>query len=392
MRVLVFSSYWPRKNQVHKATFEAQQVAALADAGHFVEVIVQTEPWRLRAKFLGAADLGLDTKRVRVRQIVVPRFPEFLGRFSFGIRANIWMTGRRLKGWIEAKAQADRAPDLIIVHGERNVGLSAGIWNERLKLPAAMIVHGADPVLELAGEAFLRRHAGTVASAGLKRVILVGNRLRPYTRHLGYDHEMIEIIPNGFHHPRSPQRPSGQDDGPVRLVSVARLVPVKGIDDTLRALAAILGRSPNLDWTYDIVGDGPERADLEALTRQLGLEARVQFLGAMPNEHVLGILENSAIFALPSWNEAFGIAYLEAMAMGATVVGCRENGAADIITDGVDGCLVPPRNIDALSRVLEDLISDPRQRETLSRAAMVNVKRFSWAENARAVIEAAFHE
>lgn len=122
------------------------------------------------------------------------------------------------------------------------------------------------------------------------------------------------------------------------------------------------------------------------------METRVQFFGAISNEHVLRILENSSIFSLSSWNKAFGLAYLEDMAMGATVMGCLENGAAGIITDGVDGCLVPPRNVEALSKVLEDLISDPGRRETLARAAMVNVKRFSWSENARAVIQASHHE
>lgn len=170
---------------MHQATFEARQVAALADAGHFIDVVVQTEPWRFRAKFLGPADLGPDMKLVRVRQIVAPRLREFLGHFPFGIATNIRATGYRVKAWIKSNTGAEMTPDLIIVHGERNVGLSAGIWNECLNWPAAVIVHGADPVLEMTGEAFLHRHAGTVASAGLKRVILVGKRLRPYARHLG---------------------------------------------------------------------------------------------------------------------------------------------------------------------------------------------------------------
>lgn len=76
---------------------------------------------------------------------------------------------------------------------------------------------------------------------------------------------MLEVIPNEFHQPRPPTRAPGRNDGPTRLVSVARLVPVKGIDDTLRALAALFDKFPHLDWTYDIVGDGLAQAYLEAL-------------------------------------------------------------------------------------------------------------------------------
>ncbi|MEO1987400.1 MAG: glycosyltransferase [Martelella sp.] len=388
MRILVFSSYWPRPTKIHNATFETQQVAALTEAGHHVDVVVQTPPWRRRATFLGAAELGLDPVRVQVRQIVVPRLPEILGRYPLGIRMNIRTTGHRVKDCIEAYVAAGREPDLVIVHGERNVGLSAGIWNRSRKWPTAVIVHGADPALEAAGEEFLHLHVGALANAGMSRIILVGNRLRTYARHLGYDEQRITVIPNGFSQPRPPFRPSGHEVGAVRMVSVARLVPVKGIDDTLHALAALSERNPNLEWSYDIAGDGPERGMLQELTKDLSLEARVRFLGSMPNQDVLRLLERSAIFVLPSWNEAFGLAYLEAMAMGATVVGCFENGAADIITDGVDGCLVPPRNIDSLSRVLEDLITNPHRREALSGAAMQSVRRFSWSDNARAVIEA----
>lgn len=388
MRLLVFSSYWPRPDQVHKATFEVEQIAALAEAGHEIDVVVQTVPWRRRSEFFDVSDLGLDPDRVRVRQIVVLRLPEALGRLPFGIRMNILMTGLAVKAWIRAHAANCGAPDVVIVHGERNVGLSAGIWNKRRKLPVVMIVHGADPTLEAASEPFLHRHAGFVANAGLLRIILVGNRLWSYAKHVGYDIERTAVIPNGFCQPKPPVQPFDDENQQVRLVSVARLIPVKGIDDTLNALALLLGRNPELDWTYDIVGDGPQRPELQLLTKQLNLETRVRFMGAMPNREVLDLLEKSSIFVLPSWNEAFGLAYLEAMAMGATVIGCLENGAADIITDGVDGCLVPPRDVVALSKVIENLIINPYRRHTLARAAMESVLRFSWYENARAVIAA----
>lgn len=389
MRILVFSGYWPRPGQIHKAMFEVHQIGAFVEAGHQVDVVVPTVPWKPHATLLGAADLGLDPNRVCVHQIIVPRLPEILGRFPLGIRANISMAGHRIEHWINAYLTGSRkSPDLVIVHGERNIGLSAGIWNKGQKFRAAMIVHGADPALDAAEETFLHRHAGAIANAGLTRVILVGNRLRSYARRLGYDPRRTAVIPNGFHHPERAGQYYARDAGRVRLVSVSRLIAVKGIDDTLNALAALIARNPDLDWEYDIVGDGPERANLQSLTQKLGLQTRVHFVGAVPNQQAMQILQRSAIFVLPSWNEAFGLAYLEAMAMGLAVIGCLENGAADILTNNVDGCLVPPRDVAALSKVLEELILHPKRRQALALTAMETVQRFSWPTNARMMIEA----
>lgn len=392
MRILVFSAYWPRPDQVHKATFEVEQVAAFLEAGHEVDVIVATVPWRPRAKFLGAADLGLDPARLLVRQIVLTRLPEIFSHFPQGIRLNIQATGRKVRSWIKTHSAGRNAPDFIIVHGERNIGLSAGIWNSDAKWTSAMVVHGADPVLEASEHEFLQRCVATDANRGLSKIILVGNRLKSYARHLGYDMSRVTVIPNGFNNPKNLGRRIDAVDGPVRLVSVARLVPVKGIDDALHAVATLRIRRPELDWRYDVVGDGPERRKLEALTVQLGLECRVRFLGALPNARALQMLDESDIFVLPSWNEAFGLAYLEAMAAGLAVIGCRENGAADILTDGYDGRLVPPRDVDALAKALEDLVESRKRREALGRVAKTSVLRFSWAENACAVIGALQYE
>jgi glycosyltransferase involved in cell wall biosynthesis len=163
---------------------------------------------------------------------------------------------------------------------------------------------------------------------------------------------------------------------------------VKGIDDVLLALANVRKAQPELDWCFSIIGDGPERAALETLSARLDLQDRVQFHGSLPHHEVLSHLEKSAVFVMPSWNEAFGLAYLEAMTMGCAVIGCFENGAADIVTDRIDGRLVPPRDVESLAQVLSELVMDTKQREALSSAAKESVKRFSWPANARAVIEA----
>ncbi|WP_306253733.1 glycosyltransferase [Parvularcula sp. IMCC14364] len=378
----VVSSYWPRPERAHNAFFEVDQVRAFAELGHDVDVMVQTVPWKRGAAFLKAEDLELDPERVHIEQVVMPRLPEALSRREALARLNVRATGLRMQNLLKKRP----AVDAIIVNGERNIGLSAGIWNRDEKHRVAMIVHGADPVLECLPQGCLHVNNGSAVGAGLARVILVGNRLRSYAAHVGYAPERVAVIANGFRHPAPPKVPIEARNGPVRLIAVARLVPVKGIDDALVALSYILAEKPELDWAFDILGDGPEREALEALTTRLGLTERVHFHGAVPHSNVLRALEGSDIFLLPSWNEAFGLAYLEAMAMGNAVVGCLENGAADILTNGVDGCLVPPRDVSALSALLTKLMVDREMRLTLASAAIRNVKRFSWESNARAIL------
>lgn len=386
MRLLIISTYWPRPGNAHNAYFEVDQVAAFVELGHEVTVLIQTEPWRSKAPYMTPAELGMVPNSVRLHQIVVPRLPEQLARNRAGATVNLWTAGLRLRSFLAYLDRTTGPVDAVIVNGERNMGLSAGLWNANGARRVAMIVHGADPVLEVLPGPYLRRFFGLSASRALRRVILVGNRLKPYARHVGYDTERVIVIPNGFRHPTPPAAPLRGEELPVRLVTAARLVKVKGIDDVLEALAQLRSEDPELEWYFDILGDGPERSTLERLALRLGLSERVRFHGAVPHAQVLNTLEQSAIFVLPSWNEAFGLAYLEAMSMGTAVVGCLGNGADDILVDGVDGCLVPPHDVVALAETLAKLIRDPDHRDALARAAMESVHRFSWPANARAVL------
>lgn len=388
MHLIVISSYWPRPDHILQASFEVDQVRAFAGLGHQVNVLVQTSPWRPRAPYLDTSALNLDPERISVKQIIVPRLPESFSRNPAGALFNLRLAGLRMRFWLSRYEAYHGRVDAIIAHGERNLGLSAGIWNTGQKRPVALIIHGADHVIESWPDKALERKLGTTANSGLSKIILVGNRLRGYAERLGYDPMRIAVIPNGFDSPNISNEPLRGSQIPVRFVTVARLVSAKGIDDALLALAKFRRGHQALEWVFDILGDGPERARLEKLCNKLDLQNHVVFHGAVPHSKVIAQLQKSQIFVLPSWNEAFGLAYLEAMAMGCTVIGCFENGAADILTDGVDGRLVPPRDVERLADVLAELVTDEKQREALTTAAKKSVKRFSWPANARSVIEA----
>jgi glycosyltransferase involved in cell wall biosynthesis len=172
------------------------------------------------------------------------------------------------------------------------------------------------------------------------------------------------------------------------LVTVAHLIARKRHADVLRALAVLRTRHPTL--RYVIVGEGPERPSLEALAARLGVSERVEFAGQLPPEEALECVRSCSVFVMPSTEEAFGVAYIEAMASGVTAIGCRgEPGPEEIAAAGDGLVLVPPGDIERLSQRLDELLSDPhRLREAAQRARATVAANFTWERCGRQTLAA----
>lgn len=147
--------------------------------------------------------------------------------------------------------------------------------------------------------------------------------------------------------------------GPVRIGTVGRLDPVKNHATLLRAVRTILDRRPELDAALrlTVVGDGPERAALEALAGDLGLLRHVEFTGT--RDDTASILPAFDVFVLPSVNEGISNTILEAMASGLPVVAARVGGNPELVVHGETGLLYEPDAADGLVAVLERYIGDP---------------------------------
>ncbi|MGH2950242.1 MAG: glycosyltransferase family 4 protein, partial [Solirubrobacteraceae bacterium] len=173
-----------------------------------------------------------------------------------------------------------------------------------------------------------------------------------------------------------------------RLVTVGHLIARKRHGDVLRALWLLRDRYPAAEWV--VVGDGPERAGLERLAGELGLAERVRFTGALPPERAVAEARRGTVFVLPSVDEAFGVAYVEAMAGGVPAIGCRgEDGPEEIAAAGDGLRLVPPADPEALARELDALLRGDGWRHELGAAARATVEReFTWAACGRATVAA----
>ncbi len=162
---------------------------------------------------------------------------------------------------------------------------------------------------------------------------------------------------------------------PRRIVASARLVPWKNIDVLIKAMPGVLARVP--DATLLIVGDGPERERLEALSAAPMLKGKVSFAGRMERKDLLTIIAESAVFALPSSYEGFSHQLVEAFACGAAVVASRAGGNTELVADGKNGLLVEPGDVVGLSKALIRFLEEPAFAEACGREAAKGLAGFT---------------
>jgi glycosyltransferase involved in cell wall biosynthesis len=309
--------------------------------------------------------------------------------------------------------QIRQGVDLIHAHVAHPDGAAALSFGRRFGIPVVVTIHGQDFAYTLKrGRMCANSVMRTVQEA--RRVILVSDKLK---NAYGLERWVQEpskcrVIWNGVHLETAGASPANGQKGELQgvsggrpenthiehtntentninaikgkriLLSLGFLRPDKGHAIVIRALPELLREFPNL--LYRVVGDGEERARLEQLTRELGLQGQVEFMGALPHPLAMRQMAACEIFVLPSWNEAFGVVYLEAMAHGKPVIGTLGEGIAGILTEEKVGLAVPPRDVRALTEALRALLRD---REAAGRMgvkgkALVAAK-FTWEYNAR---------
>lgn len=242
-------------------------------------------------------------------------------------------------------------------------GLTAFVLALVFRLPYAVHVYGTD--LTTNKRSWLMQRVALTVLRQARRVITISDFSTGHAIALGVaKSRVVRILPRVDAHrflpaPREPGR---------TLLTVARLVPRKGHDVVLRALALVLARMP--DVQYRIAGDGPERARLERQAADLGVAHAVRFLGVVAN--VVECYQACDVFIMISREEereveGFGIASIEASACAKPVIAGRSGGVADAVIDGVTGLLVAPDDVDGVAAAILELLADPARCAQLGR-------------------------
>jgi glycosyltransferase involved in cell wall biosynthesis len=182
----------------------------------------------------------------------------------------------------------------------------------------------------------------------------------------------------------------------VRMLQACRLIGKKGLDVSLQTVARLVRQGR--DVTLDLAGAGPEEPMLRALAQELGIAARVRFMGFVENAALLRALSDYDVFVHPSRTTASGDregipnSLLEAMAYGVPVVATRHSGIPEAVTHENSGLLIDAAEPEALARAVETLLDHPALYARISRAARETVSaRFSLAACGQK-LEASYHE
>lgn len=206
------------------------------------------------------------------------------------------------------------------------------------------------------------------------RVISVSDRDRRLGVETGiFPADRTTSIPNGIDlraFPPSLPEPFSRQ-GVVEIVTIARLVPQKGIRFLVEAARRVADRHPEARFT--VFGDGPERPGLEARVARLGLGDHLRFAGVATD--AAGDLGFYDLFVLPSLWEGMPISLLEAMAAGRPVVATAVSGSTELVIDGETGVLVPPADPEALASAIEGLLRDRKGAVAMAAAARDRVRR-----------------
>jgi colanic acid/amylovoran biosynthesis glycosyltransferase len=165
---------------------------------------------------------------------------------------------------------------------------------------------------------------------------------------------------------------------PVRLLQACRFIEKKGLDVAVAAVGQLVAAGH--DVTLDLAGDGPEREALQAQAKQLGIADRVRFLGFLPNQALLDLLPEYAVFLHPSRDTATGDregipnSMLEAMACGVPVVATAHSGIPEAVTDGQEGLLIAQNDVAGLVRAIASMTSDGARYQRMSAASRQRIE------------------
>lgn len=387
MRVLVVAEFYPREHDPVLGIWAHRQALAARAAGADVEVLVlhrvvppaATPRMRLPsaafALWRHPRELVLDGLRVRYVPFASPPRQRSYGTWGRWAAPPL----RRALTHVAAEFPFD------IVHAHNAVPAADALRRAAPATPLVVSVHGGD-VFFTAPRFTGSQGADQIAAAFRHARLVLANSLGTARRaeEAGAPEERIRVVRLGADvPPTTPRRPAQPT-----LVTVAHLVGRKRHGDVIRAMWLLRDRHPDL--RYVVVGDGPERETLRELADTLGVGDRVELVGQKPHEEAVTLAHSADLFVMPSVDEAFGVAYIEAMAGGVpAIASLGEPGPAEIAAVGDGLALVPPGDVEALAAQIDELFADRDDLGRLGRLARATVtSSFTWERCGEATVAA----
>jgi glycosyltransferase involved in cell wall biosynthesis len=372
MHVLTLTPFYPSEHDDAGGCFVAEPLDWVGKAG-VVNTIFAVQPFyreKLRARVS-------DESARWLRYLSLPG--------GFGLPTAGAFLFARIVGLVR-ELQRSQPIDLIHAHGPLPCGHAAMLLSAELGLPYVVSVHGLDAFsdAQVSGRAgdWCRRISQR-AYRSSRRVVCVSEHVRELVLEGTGPSCRTSVVYNGVDPELFSPGNEAASANPL-VLSVGNLIPTKGHELLIRAVAALTPDFPAI--ALEIVGDGPEHDRLVTLVQELKIHDRVRFLGRKSRHEVAAAMRRCTVFALPSRYEGLGCVYLEAMSAGKPVIGCREQGIAEIVQHGSNGFLVGPDNERELTLALAMLLRDQARRRNLGVAARDTIlERLTLAQQAESL-------
>ncbi|MDF2842317.1 MAG: glycosyltransferase [Herbinix sp.] len=378
MKILFVTDYYPSQEQPQFCIFIQQQAQALLQLGHQVDVIVPASIHHRKEKCREELCAGVSVKYCEY-------FTFFKGIYStLALHRNvkmfegiidftqyeaisIHMFGEytlRIFTWIAKKYKKK-----LVIHYH---GLSV-LYDQKLPLHVRLLQRRGDRVLHrLIGKADA---IVGVSNKVCERVKVHFPQMPLYTVYNGVNTELF--CPTAYTKNKN-----------ITILSVASLKKIKGNHYLINVVGHLTKKYKDRVIQLIIIGHGPEEKRLKQQVEYLGLKQVVHFLGYIDYEEVAQIMKVTDIFAMPSYYEALGCAYLEAMACKVPVIGCYKQGIDEIIIDKENGLLVQPHNVRELYEAINFLIQNPEKAKNIAEQGYETVSNhYTWTDSARALVE-----
>lgn len=362
MRIAFVTHGYPRWDGDVAGAFIERLAVALRGRGHEVLVLAPADHGR------GGEEerSGVSVRRVRYASAA---------RETLAYQGNMVQAARSPGGFVAAVGMvralrraiddACRNEGVEVVHAHWWVPAGVAAWRAR-SAPYLVTLHGTDVAL-LRGSLLARLLARRVLRAAAQVSAVSQYLAESAGAAVDCSPTQITVQPMPVDLPDA-----GADGGGEGVVVVGRLTAQKRVHLVLEALAQLAARGVRLPLT--VVGDGPERAALEALARRLDLADRITFTGMVAPGRLPTALAGADVMAFTAQGEGFGLAAAEALVLGIPVVALSDGGGLlDVVPADGAGRVVPPYNAALLGAALSDLARDPAAR-TAARAAGVRLR------------------
>lgn len=389
MRVAVVAEYYPRRRDPVLGVWAHRQAVAARDAGADVRVLALERPVPPLAALrsgprAAAAELAAVARQPRRAKLdgIAVEYVRFLAPPRRGRYAtwDAWARGPLTRAL--ERAHANEPFDLVHAHYALPAGGATGRFCARHGIPLVVSIHGGDVLGPELATPTARARVGDVLR-GAAAVLCNSEATLRAAAALAGDGRHMRVVHLGA---SAPPRPGPRRPQPT-VATLGHVVPRKRHGDVARAMRLARRELPDLRWL--VIGDGPELPALERLTGELGLDGAVELAGRLDPDTALAELARCHLMALPSVDEAFGVAYVEALACGLPAIGCRgEGGPEEIAAAGPGMVLVPPGDVEALARAITDALQPESLRELAAAARRTATEHFSWEACGRATVAA----